>query len=536
MIAQTELLEERAYYNISQAAAVLGVSRVSVWRWIRDGDLPAVRLGHRTTRIKREDLEGVLLRLGSKRTSASNQTDAGEHFVQFYEQDAVLVEAVASFIGAALRADDAGIVIGTEAHRTALDKRLAANGLDLAAARASGRYVSLDAGDTLPRFMVGDMPDPDLFFDVVGGVSKRTMRDGRRVRAFGEMVALLALDGKHDATVRLEELWNQLQHACGFSLFCAYPMERLAGESLADLLGNVCAEHSRVVPAESYTGLPSQNDQLRAVAALQQKAIWLEAEIAQRKQAEERLRLALDDERVARDAAESALRQRDEFLSIAAHELKTPITSMNGHAQLIERRLLRGGQLEAEEVTKAVQTITGQGRRLSRLLNQLFDVSQLQAGKLDLAPQRADLMETVRQAVENARLSSDGRSISLAGPASCELVIDALRLEQVLTNLLDNAIKYSPHSHEAIEVVVREDGTTVELSVRDHGLGIPPDKRGHIFERFYQAHTSGHRSGMGLGLYVSRQIVELHEGEIGAEFPAGGGSRFFVRLPMKGTL
>jgi excisionase family DNA binding protein len=523
VLAHEELLEE-PYYSVSQAAALLGVSRVSVWRWIRDGNLPAVRLGQRTTRINRQDLEGLLLRL---RPAAADEPGAGEHFVQFYEQDDVLVEAVAGYIGSALRADAAGVVIATPAHRTALAARLEAGGLDL----ASARYVSLDARDTLARFMVGDMPDACRFADVIGEVLDKAAAGGRRVMAFGEMVALLALDGQHDATIRLEELWNQLRETRAFSLFCAYPLECLAGESFAGLLGNVCAEHSRVVPAESYTDLASRGEQLRAVAALQQKAASLEAEIARREQAEERLRAALESERASRDTAELALRQRDEFLSIAAHELKTPITAMNGHAQLIERRLLRDGQVDAERVAEALHTITGQGRRLSRLLNQLFDVSQLHAGKLALAPQPADLMDTVRLAVDSATLSAEHHSIHLHGPESCQLTIDPVRLEQVLTNLLDNAIKYSPQG-DVVEVLVRDDGTMVELSVRDYGLGIPPDKRGHIFERFYQAHSNGHRSGMGLGLYVSRQIVELHGGEIGAEFPDGGGSRFFVRLPV----
>jgi signal transduction histidine kinase len=110
--------------------------------------------------------------------------------------------------------------------------------------------------------------------------------------------------------------------------------------------------------------------------------------------------------------------------------------------------------------------------------------------------------------------------------------VDALRVEQVLSNLLDNAVKLSPDGGP-IDVCLTQRATfSVELSVRDHGLGIPPEKREQIFERFYQAHGHDHRSGLGLGLYISRQMVELHGGEMRAEFPPDGGSRFVVRLPL----
>jgi len=539
--------DERPYYNISQAATLLGVSRVSIWRWIRDGELEVARLGHRTARIKREDLEGVLLRLGSRglsrgRSQGRNvpaessspdweELDSSGHFVQFYERDAFLIDAVAEFVGKALRSGDASIVVATKAHRAALDEQLQAGGLDLAGLRASDAYVSLDAAEVLSTFMVDSAPDGARFAKVVGDLVARAAEGGRRVRIFGEMVALLAREGNHAATIRLEELWNELHDSLPFSLFCAYPMDCLRGEALADLLGGVCGEHARVIPTESYTALPTPDERLRAITALQQKAESLEAEIAQRKEAEDRLRSALFAERAARHEAQSALRQRDEFLSIAAHELKTPVTSLSGHTQLALRKLTRGGQVDPELAIQALQTVSGQVGRLTRLMNQLFDASQVEAGKLTIAAEPTDLGCLLEQVVENARLTTDRHAIRLTIPSPVRAPIDALRLEQVLTNLLDNAIKYSPEGGD-IEIELCSQGHTAELSVRDHGLGIPPDKRERIFDRYYQAHQSSH-SGMGLGLYVSRQIIELHGGEIRAEFPAGGGSRFVVHLPLQ---
>jgi PAS domain S-box-containing protein/excisionase family DNA binding protein len=303
---------ERGYYSISQAAALLGVSRVSIWRWIGAGRLPAARLGHRTIRIKREDLERALVQIGpigaqswvveklgagaSAEDGAASAREqrvdwgeigASEHLVQFYETDAFLLDAVRDFIGAALRAGDTAIVIATESHRAGLEERLQADGLDLA---ACGRYVSLDAADTLSRCMVDGAPAPGRFGDVVGDIVTRAAAGGRRVRIFGEMVALLAVAGNDGAAIRLEELWNDLQQRHAFALLCAYPMDHLGGEACAELVTDVCAAHSRVVPAESYAALVSPDDRLRAIAVLQQKAQSLEVEIAERKRAEQELR------------------------------------------------------------------------------------------------------------------------------------------------------------------------------------------------------------------------------------------------------
>jgi excisionase family DNA binding protein len=543
----------RSEYNISQAAALLGVSRVTIWRWIRAGRLPVARLGHRTTRIKREDLERLLLELrpagprawltqrlragADSYGSDAPQPGGGEmaesdHFVQFYDADPFLLDAVAEFIGTALRAGDVGIVVATREHREGLDERLAAAGLDVAAARLGGQYVALDAADTLARFMVDDAPDAAQFATVIGGLVAQATAGGRRVRIFGEMVALLAAERNYTATVRLEALWNELRRRYDFSLFCAYPMAPLGEEAHAELLGHVCGEHARVIPAESYTALESPGERQMAITVLQQKARWLEAEIAQRRRAEEQLRLALEAERAAREEAERALHVRNEFLAVAAHELKTPLTSLSGQAQLVMRRFERTGEVEPERVQKAFQTITGQSQKLSRLVSHLLDISRLESGKLTLEPQLTDLTPLVEQAVASAQAWSEQHPITLSVPTCLETRVDPLRLEQVLSNLLDNAVKYSPNGG-AIEVALgqRDDGT-VELSVRDHGLGIPPDKRASVFDRFYQAHGSEHRGGLGLGLYICRQIVELHEGEIGAEFPPDGGTRFIVRLPL----
>jgi len=317
-----------------------------------------------------------------------------------------------------------------------------------------------------------------------------------------------------------------------FSILCAYPMREFHGDARTELMSDACSQHSSVIPTEGFSMLPVRDDRLREVAALQQKAASLEIEVAERRKVEEQLQRALAAERAARDEAEAALRLRDEFLSIASHELRTPITVLGAQAQLILRRLDRTGELDPERVVHALRSVGSQADKLARLVGQLLDVSRIDSGKLSLDPSRTDLAQLVQRAVSASQSLTDEHHIGLVAPRSLDCWVDPLRLEQVLTNLLDNAIKYSPGGG-AVEVTLSQPTPTwIKLSIRDHGIGIAPDKREHIFERFYQAHEESGNRGMGLGLYVSRQIVELHGGSILVDAPPGRGTRIVVRLPL----
>jgi signal transduction histidine kinase len=237
-------------------------------------------------------------------------------------------------------------------------------------------------------------------------------------------------------------------------------------------------------------------------------------------------------ERAARAQAEAALRLRDEFFSVAAHELKAPITSLRGFAELLLNQFERPEGPDPERVQRTLRTIDRQSVTLARLVGQLLDVARIGAGRLALECEPTDVAALVQRVVAAAQARTQIHTLHVDAPPGLDARIDPLRIEQVLTNLLDNAVKYSP-AGGAIEVVLQQlDGATFELSVRDHGLGVEPEKRSRIFERFYQAHEDAFRSGMGLGLYLSRHIVELHGGQIRAEFPDDGGSRFIVRLPF----
>jgi PAS domain S-box-containing protein len=212
------------------------------------------------------------------------------HVVRFYEDDPFLLDEVGRFIGDALRMADAGVVIATKAHLDGIEERMRAAGADVAAATAEGRYVPLDAAETLAAFMVEGLPDARRFAEVVGGVLAHASQGGRRLRAFGEMVALLWARGEPQAAIRLEQLWNELGTRYAFSLLCAYPMRGFARAEHQDRFRKICAEHSGVIPVESYAAQSTPDQWLRIIAQLQQTAHALDAEVAERMAIERALR------------------------------------------------------------------------------------------------------------------------------------------------------------------------------------------------------------------------------------------------------
>ena len=169
-----------------------------------------------------------------------------EHFVHLYDGEHALLELLHRFIGDGLRAGDATVVIATPEHRAALDLRLTADGFDLTALRWQGQYLPMDAQTTLAQFMISGWPDEELFTDVMTDLLARARRNGRRVRAFGEMVALLWAQGHGGATVRLEHLWDEFCKRESLPLFCAYPKAGFTKDG-AESLADICRAYSRLI-------------------------------------------------------------------------------------------------------------------------------------------------------------------------------------------------------------------------------------------------------------------------------------------------
>jgi signal transduction histidine kinase/ActR/RegA family two-component response regulator len=227
---------------------------------------------------------------------------AAEHVVQFYDDDSALIATLDDYVGGGLGADAACLVIATKDHRDALDERLREAGVDLAAAQAAGRYVAVDAADTLARIEVAGLVDQGRFTETVSALLDRLAAD-RPIRVFGEMVGLLLARGQSDTTVRLETLWNELQATRAFDLLCAYPLTDLDEHALAGPIVQICARHSRVVA----THTPKRADEeirLRAVKAV------LEEQVEDLRRLHEmtvRLTGNLDVESVLRDVLQAAI-------------------------------------------------------------------------------------------------------------------------------------------------------------------------------------------------------------------------------------
>ncbi|MFB1480170.1 PAS domain S-box protein [Corallococcus sp. RDP092CA] len=236
-----------------------------------------------------------------------------------------------------------------------------------------------------------------------------------------------------------------------------------------------------------------------------------------------------------RQRAETALRlaseAKDAFLAAASHELRTPLAAAKGHAHLALLKL--GGQTEAGP-GKSLQIINRQIDRMAKLVEDLLDISRLQAGRLSLELEPFDLSQLVLETRDRMAVLSQTHELKVEVPEHLEGTWDRGRLDQVLTNLLSNAIRYSPEGGQVLVRLVAEGDTGVHLSVKDEGVGIPSEKQRLIFERFGRAHGSKY-GGLGLGLTISQGIVEQHGGRIWAESSgkAGQGSTFNVWLPRR---
>jgi signal transduction histidine kinase len=232
-------------------------------------------------------------------------------------------------------------------------------------------------------------------------------------------------------------------------------------------------------------------------------------------------------------ATQEAVRAREVFLSVASHELKTPLTTLLGNAQLLLRRSERERSLN-ERDSRSLRLVVDQAQRLNRMIGALLDLSRLQAGQLSIDHTRIDLSVLGQRVVEEAQPGLERHTLAFV-PADGPLAIvgDELRLEQVIQNLLQNAIKYSPAGGR-VEVRAARHSAMACISVTDQGIGIPQAALARLFTRFYRAPNVDpqHISGMGVGLYVVKEIVSLHGGEVMVESQEGVGSTFTICLPL----
>lgn len=252
----------------------------------------------------------------------------------------------------------------------------------------------------------------------------------------------------------------------------------------------------------------------------------------------ERASLAIENARLyteqveARHKLEDLSRLKDEFLSIASHELRTPVTSIKGYTQL-SKMLIKEGDLETSE--EYLDIALDQIDRMSRLILELLDVSRIETGRLEIRRESIVWTNFVRDIVHHHHTSVSDRRFHLSVPDGDKIVVgDRDRLEQVLGNLLENAVKYSPDGSD-ITVTVDDKGDSFLTAVCDRGIGIPSDELAQVFERFHRGRhvSSTNYGGLGLGLYITKQIIERHGGSIWVESKEGQGTTFYFSLPAE---
>ncbi|WP_224360320.1 sensor histidine kinase [Hyalangium versicolor] len=231
--------------------------------------------------------------------------------------------------------------------------------------------------------------------------------------------------------------------------------------------------------------------------------------------------------------AEKAVATRDEFLSVASHELKTPLTPLSLKLQTLQRELLAPASvLSPERTLRNLEIARRQVKKLVELVDDLLDVSRIGAGRLELHPARVELTELVRNAMSRfeAEALRVGSPLELEAASPVVSRVDPSRFEQVLDNLLSNALKYGPG--KPVRVRLETQDSRLRLTVRDEGIGIPTEAIERIFDRFERAVSGRHYGGLGLGLYITRRIVEASGGTVVAASTPGQGATFTVELPL----
>jgi len=226
--------------------------------------------------------------------------------------------------------------------------------------------------------------------------------------------------------------------------------------------------------------------------------------------------------------------KKDEFISIASHELKTPLTIMKSYLQLAEYSLENGLD---DQLKIFINRSGNQVEKLNHLVSDLLDTTKIESGRLKFNYNSFNFESFLENAIDSIRLSHPEKQIIKTGIADVEVYGDETRLEQVLLNYLTNAIKYAPESNEVFLMAELLSDQRIEVKVKDCGVGIPKEKQGQLFEKFYRVEENSNRfQGLGMGLFICAEIIRRHQGEFGVESEAGQGATFYFRIPLRQQL
>lgn len=437
----------------------------------------------------------------------------GAHTAHFYEQDSFLLDALAPAVSRALRAGDSVVILATEDHRDGLESRLRASEIDVAKVSAQGRYISLDAAETLEKFMVGAHPDPVRFSEMTKNLFESATPSAQgttpHIFAFGEMVAVLWASGNSEGALRLEQLWNEALRIYPLTLRCAYPMTGFNRGDDGHLFRKICSEHSDVIPVESYTALSSEELRLRSISQLQQKALALEQEMAERKQVEEALRQTKSDLESLVEQRTAALRQlSSRLLSLQDFERRRIARELHDSlGQYLVGLKLNVDMLRKSPGREELWTATDQ--LMQQCISQVRTLSYLlHPPTMDAAGFASAAHWYIEGFCQRSTLK-----VSLDAPDNLGRLADEIELAlfRVLQEALTNVHLHSGAS--AASVLIRRDSDEIVLVIHDNGKGIPKELLG----RFQQT-----GAGMGVGLTGIRERARELGGKLTVKSDSGG--------------
>jgi signal transduction histidine kinase len=450
----------------------------------------------------------------------------GNHIVQFYDGEGALADAVAGFLAAGLAAGEPLVVIATEAHNILFERRLRDNRFDLDEARRSGQLIMLDARETLAQFMVGGAPDWTRFQEVVGGTLARSAErvpGAATVRAYGEMVDLLWKDGNQKAAIRLEEMWNEIAAVHSFALLCAYVMDNFYKQADGGPFHAVCRTHSHVIAPASYAHLQAEIEHRKQVErALRESVVDL-------RRAEEELKRTVDQRERLIEELSRTVRFSEMFVGILGHDLRNPLSAISTASTHLLRRV------GDEKIARTVGRIVSSSERMARMIDQLLDFTHLRLGRgLPLTPRQTDLEEVCRLALDELDANLAGRTVEIQVRGDTVGQWDVDRLGQLASNLLANALHHGTAGHPVVVTVDGEATDSIRLEVANHG-SVRPEILPVLFEPFRSSsdRKEAHSSGLGLGLFISKQIVLAHGGSIDVKSSEEDGTRFTVVVPRR---
>ena len=448
------------------------------------------------------------------------------HGVQFYENDGFFVARVSKYLLEGIAAKDRVIAVVTPAHRKELEASMEA---ELGRRTTSKDVQLVDALTMLGKLMVDDRPDRTRFDAALDAVLTPENGDARPLRVFGEMVDVLARSGNIDAACELEELWNDASHRHSFRLLCAYVLDGFPGASGPDAFARVCAAHDHVWPTEFFEAETRSEVDRRAIAMLQQRASGLEREIARRREIEEQLRASVERERAARELAEANDAFKEEFLAMLGHDLRNPLNTVLTTVRLM---LMEDGV--APQHDRRLKRVVASGVRMQRMIEQLLDVTRARLSNgIPVERVPCDIASLATSIIEEAKGAAPERAILFTTNGPCPTLVDADRIAQVISNLVGNAITYGD-PEKPIEVTASCRPKAITLSVHNFGAPIDDALLPQLFDPFTRRPTAVARSaGLGLGLYISDQIVRAHGGSIRVTSSEKGGTCFAVELPCR---